>query len=60
MTGTYIGDQYSSVNFLARLNSSEPYIGIAGKTYFIDSIAQRGYDIIKREGRTYTTLEVSK
>lgn len=60
MTGFYMGEHFSRENFLARLASRDPYIGISGKTYFVDSIAQREYDIVKREGKEYSTLEVAK
>jgi hypothetical protein len=56
MTGNYIDDLYNKDRFLARLHSKEPYVGISGSIYFVDSIAQRKYDIIKREGGQYSTL----
>ncbi|WPY00405.1 Penicillin-binding protein activator [Candidatus Trichorickettsia mobilis] len=55
-----IGDDFISYRFLSKLNSKQPYIGISGNLYFIDNIAQREYDIIKRENGTYSTLATSK
>jgi len=56
MTATYICSKFTEERFLSRLNSKEPYIGISGNIHFIDSIAQRQYDIIKKEDGVYNTL----
>ena len=56
MTAEYIGDRFSQERFLGRLNSKEVFIGISGNISFTDSIAQRQYDIIKREEGVYKTL----
>jgi len=56
LTSHYIGNKFLYEQFLARLNSKEPYIGLSGNVHFVDSIAQREYDIISREGVVYTTL----
>lgn len=56
MTATYISSKFTEERFLSRMNSKEPYIGISGNIHFIDSIAQRKYDIIKKEDGVYNTL----
>jgi hypothetical protein len=56
ITSHYIGEQFIPEQFLARLNSKEAYIGFSGNLHFVDSIAQREYDIISREGTIYKTL----
>ncbi len=57
MTANYMGEEFSQAKFLARINSHEPYMGVSGDIFFIDSIAQRKYDIIKREDGVYKTIE---
>jgi len=52
----YIGNQFIEERFLMRLNSKEPYVGLSGNIYFIDSIAQRDYDIIRKDGEIYTSI----
>ncbi len=59
MTASFIGDEPDLEQFLARINSKVPYIGVSGNIRFIDSIAQREYDIIKRENGEYTTISPS-
>ncbi len=56
MTANYIGSNFVREQFLARINSRTPYIGISGDIYFVDSIAQRTYSIIRRDGDVYITL----
>ncbi len=53
MTAGYIGANFNKDRFLARLNNPEPYYGISGKIHFVDSIAQRKYDIVKRKDGEY-------
>lgn len=55
MTATYIGNQFTQDMFLYKLNNLE-YPGISGNIRFIDNIAQREYDIIKRENGIYNTI----
>jgi hypothetical protein len=57
MVGNYIGLEYNKVRFLARMNAGEPFIGVAGNVYFTDSIAQRKYDIIRKEDGQYSVLK---
>ncbi len=56
MIGDYIGKHYNKTKFLEKMNSSEPFLGISGGIYFIDSIAQRKYDIIKKENGKYRLI----
>ena len=56
MAGKYIGSHYNRTQFLEKMNSSEPFIGVSGKIHFIDSIAQRKYDIIKKENSQYKAI----
>ena len=48
MISHYIGRDYSKAQFLARMNASKPFIGVSGNITFIDSIAQRHYDVITK------------
>lgn len=57
MTAEYIGEKYSPQKFLSCLSSGEAFVGISGNISFTDSIAQRQYDIIKREEGVYSTLK---
>lgn len=59
ITSEYIGTKFMEERFLAALNSTSPYIGISGNIHFIDSIAQREYDIIKKEESLYSTISKS-
>ena len=45
---------YSKEDFLTRLKSSKKFLGVSGKIHFIDSIAQREYEIIKKQNGIYT------
>ncbi|BBB56931.1 lipoprotein [Candidatus Megaera polyxenophila] len=45
---------YRQEDFLTRLKSSKKFSGVSGKLYFIDSIAQREYEIIKKQNGVYT------
>lgn len=56
LTAKYIGEQFTEERFLSLLNSKTPYIGMSGNIYFTDSIAQRKYDIIKKENGKYSTI----
>ena len=57
LTAEYVGEKFSQERFLGRLNSKEVFVGISGNISFTDSIAQRRYDIIKREDGVYSTLK---
>lgn len=56
MTAKYIGTDFNKERFLATINNKVPYIGISGNIHFVDSIAQREYDIIKKENGVYSTI----
>ncbi len=56
MTAKYMGTDFKQGRFLSTINSTSPYIGISGNIHFIDSIAQREYDIIKKENNIYSTF----
>lgn len=60
MVGDYIGKGYNKTRFLEKMNSSEPFLGISGGIYFIDSIAQRKYNIIKKEDDKYKLIFQNK
>lgn len=45
---------YRQEDFLTKLKSSKKFSGVSGKLYFIDSIAQREYEIIKKQNGVYT------
>ncbi len=55
MTAKYIGNNFTTERFLATINSKSPYMAISGNIHFIDSIAQRDYDIIRKEDGLYST-----
>ena len=59
ITSEYIDTKFTEERFLAALNSTASYTGISGNIHFIDSIAQREYDIIKREDGLYSTISKS-
>lgn len=56
MISDNIGTGYNKTKFLSKMNSPEPFIGTSGSIHFIDSIAQRKYDIIKKENGEYKTV----
>lgn len=56
ITANYIGEDFETNSFLSRMRSRQPFIGLSGNIHFIDSIAQRQYDIIKKEDGVYSTL----
>ena len=56
MIGDRIGSGYNRTKFLAQMNSPEPFVGISGSIHFTDSIAQRKYDIIKKENGEYKSM----
>lgn len=60
MVATYIDEEFIPARFLHRMNSPEPYVGISGNVHFSDHIAQREYDIIKREDGEYSTVTFSE
>lgn len=56
MIGNYIGSGYNRTNFINKMNTNEPFVGISGSIHFTDSIAQRKYDIISKESGKYKKL----
>jgi hypothetical protein len=56
MTSKYIDSKFTEDHFLAQIASKLPYIGMSGNIHFVDSIAQRDYDIIKKEDGVYSTI----
>ncbi|AAY62046.1 periplasmic binding family protein [Rickettsia felis str. Pedreira] len=56
ITANYIGNEFASERFLNRMNSRQPYIGLSGNIHFIDGVAQRRYDIIRKENGVYSTV----
>jgi hypothetical protein len=60
MSAYYIGDEFILDRFLNRIKSREPYVGLSGNIHFVDSIAQRQYDVIKKEDGVYSTLSPDK
>ncbi|MDG1436930.1 MAG: penicillin-binding protein activator [Rickettsiaceae bacterium] len=53
IVGENIGTGFNKARFLEKMNSSEKFNGISGQIHFIDSIAQRKYDVIRKEGDNY-------
>lgn len=60
MTGNYIGDEFILERFIEKIKSRESYVGLSGNIHFIDSIAQRQYDIIQKNKGIYSTLSTGK
>jgi len=58
MTSKYIDTQFTVERFLGFLNGKSSYAGISGNIHFTDSIAQRGYDIIKKEDGVYSVVDL--
>lgn len=56
MTAKYMGTDFKQGRFLSTINNQSPYIGVSGNIHFTDSIAQREYDIIKKENHIYSTI----
>jgi len=56
MTASFIGEEFDLNRFLNRMNSRQPYIGLSGNIHFVDFIAQRQYDVIRKEDGVYTTV----
>ena len=53
VAGNLIQD-YKKESFSARLRNLQRFSGVSGKIYFIDSIAQREYEIIRKRGGIYS------
>jgi hypothetical protein len=56
LVGNSIGTNYSKTKFVEQLNSAEPFSGASGSIGFVDSIAQRKYDIINKENGQYKSV----
>lgn len=57
MTAKYIGQNYDKKLFLARMNNNQKYFhGVSGKIQFKDFIAQRQYDILRRNGNNFKLI----
>lgn len=48
-----VGDGYTPELFLNKLRTVEDFYGLSGKVHFVDSIAKRTYDIIKKYSGEY-------
>jgi ABC-type branched-subunit amino acid transport system substrate-binding protein len=60
MVGENIGTNYNKKKFLTNMHSVKEFDGISGRIHFIDSIAQRQYDIIKKENGGYHKISIEK
>lgn len=56
MVASYIGDGYNKEAFLAKLSGLEKFPGVSGNIGFVDSIAVRQYEIIKKYNGQYSIL----
>lgn len=54
--GENIGNFYNRKEFVAQVDASNVFSAVSGDTYFAEHIAQRNYQIIKKEGGLYTIL----
>lgn len=57
MVASNLIGNYSKEDFLSKLKDSEKFQGVSGEIYFVDSIAQRKYQIIKKQNGVYTAQE---
>ena len=57
ITAYNLGQGLTQDQFLARLNSGHLYLGASGAIKFVGSVADRKYDIIKREGDVYSLVD---
>jgi ABC-type branched-subunit amino acid transport system substrate-binding protein len=60
IVGDYIDKDYNKNSFLNKLNTNSSFVGISGRIHFTDSIAQRGYDILKRQSGKYIDIVESE
>jgi ABC-type branched-subunit amino acid transport system substrate-binding protein len=56
LVASSITPRYNKEAFLQRLRTPVKWSGLSGKIYFVDSIAQREYEIIKKQNNAYTIL----
>ncbi len=54
ITSKYINNKFTEEQFLGAINNT--FFGISGNIHFVDSIAQREYDIIKKEYGLYSVI----
>ncbi len=60
MIGNNIGARFNKIQFLNRMNSPEKFIGLSGDIHFVDSIAQRQYQIIRKQNGRYILISNDK
>ncbi len=60
IVGENIGGFYNRKEFIARLDASNVFRAVSGDTHFSEHIAQRHYEIIKKEGSIYTVLHTGE
>ncbi len=56
ITAEYIGEKFNKEEFLAKINSAKIFSGFSGKINFVDSIAQRSYDVLRKENNGYSDI----
>ncbi len=56
MVANSIGSSYKKQDFITNLNSTSPFPGASGQIAFVESIAQRKYDILKKENGNYKAV----
>jgi len=52
-----ITNHYNKETFLTKLKNSEKFQGVSGEIYFVDSIAQRKYEVIRKQNGVYATQD---
>ena len=60
LTADYIGEKFNQEDFLAKMNSPKIFDGESGRIRFVDSIADRSYDIIRKENGIYSDITASE
>ena len=57
ITAYNLGQDLARDQFLARLNSGHLHLGASGAIKFIDGVADRKYDVIKRDANGYSLVD---
>lgn len=60
ITAHTLGQGLEHDQFLARLNSGHIYVGTSGVIKFVESVADRKYEIIKHDAAGYSLLDAAK
>ena len=56
IVASLVGPHYNKTALLLKLNSREKFQGLSGDVHFIDSIAMRQYELIKKHNGAYSVM----